>query len=247
LQQDHIVIVGAGIVGLSTAFALLQLGMANVTVVEQSAVDHERGASHGTSRLLRFEYGADQFYSEMVQLSLQRWRKLEQMTQRSLYTSTGVLVLGNNTDDFAKNSYDALHNLGYPSESLSRHDCRERFPQFSLWNYDFFTYNGEGGMLHASYCLQTLKDAISQLGGKLLENQQVTQIGHDSTLKPIRLHLRSGYQLTADRLVLAVGPWVHHLLGDLHLPIRLTRQYSLYFDNLPVSTFGLCLPGFYGR
>jgi monomeric sarcosine oxidase len=239
LRQDHIVIVGAGIVGLSTAYALLQLGIAKVTVIEQSAVDHERGASHGISRLLRFEYGADQFYSEMVQLSLQRWRKLEQMTQRSLYTSAGVLVLGSNTDDFARNSFDTLHHLGYPTEALSRHDCRQRFPQFSLWNYDFFTYNREGGILHASYCIQTLKYLISQLGGKLLENQQVTQIGHDSTLKPIRLRLRSGYQLTADRLVVAVGPWVHQLLGDLHLPIRLTRQHILYFDNLPVSTFGL--------
>src|SRR5215469_13111302 len=97
-HQDHIVIVGAGIVGLSTAFALLQLGMANVTVVEQCTVGHERAASYGVSRLLRFEYGADQFYSEMVQLSLQRWKKLERVTQRSLYTPTGVLVLSNNGD-----------------------------------------------------------------------------------------------------------------------------------------------------
>jgi monomeric sarcosine oxidase len=239
LHQGRIIIVGAGIVGLSTAFALLQQGVENVTVVEQSTVGHERAASHGTSRLLRFEYGTDQFYTEMVQESLQRWRNLEQMTQRSLYTSTGVLVLGNATDDFAQTSYNALCDLGFPSEILSRYDCHERFPQFSLQDYDFFTYNEEGGILHASYCLQTLKDAIRQLGGAVLENQQVMQIGHDNTSKPIQLRLSGGYQLTADRLVLAVGPWVHHLLAEVHLPIRLTRQYLLYFDNLPLSVFGL--------
>ena len=122
MRQDHIVIVGAGIVGLSAAFALLQQGMKNVTVIEQHTINHEQAASHGISRLLRFEYGADQFYTEMVQGSLQRWRELEQMTQRNLYTSTGVLVLGSNTDAFARNSYDVLRNLEYPSESLSRHD-----------------------------------------------------------------------------------------------------------------------------
>jgi len=237
--QDRVVIVGAGIVGLSTAYALLQRGMEDVTVVEQSTVDHERAASHGISRLLRFEYGADQFYTGMVQVSLQRWRRLEQLTRRTLYTSTGVLVLGNETDDFAKNSYDALQDLGCPSESLSRQDCGRRFPQFSLQDYDFFTYNGEGGMLDASYCLQTLKDAILQLGGVLLENQQVTQISRDNTLKPLQLHLMSGDELTVDRLVLSVGSWVHHLLGDIHLPVRLTRQYVLFFANLPSSTFGL--------
>jgi monomeric sarcosine oxidase len=239
LRQDHIVIVGAGIVGLSTAFALLQQGMRNVTIVEQSTVGHERAASHGVSRLLRFEYGADQFYTEMVQVSLQRWRKLEQITRRSLYTPTGILVLGNTTDGFTKTSYDVLRDLGYPSESLSRQACHKRFPQFALQDYNCFTYNREGGMLDASYCLQTLKDAIRQLGGTLLENQLVTQISHDNALRPIRLRLVTGSELTSDRLVLAVGSWVHRLLGDLHLPVRLTRQYVLYFANLPISTFGL--------
>ena len=240
MHQDHIVIVGAGIVGLSTAFALLQTGRRNVTVVEQGVVGHERAASHGTSRLLRLEYGADQFYTEMVQLSLQRWRKLEQLSQRCLYTPTGILVLGNNTEqDFARTSYDVQRKQGYPTESLARNACQQRFPQFSLQDYDFFTYNEEGGMLHASECLQTLKGVIRQLGGTILENQRVIQISHNSTLGPIHLRMKGGDELTANRLVLAVGSWVHHLLGDLRLPIRLTQQHILFFANLPVSTFGL--------
>src|SRR5437764_5095299 len=216
LRQDHIVIVGAGIVGLSAAFALLQQGMKNVTVLEQNTINHKQAASHGISRLLRFEYGADQFYTEMVQGSLQRWRELAQMTQRNLYTSTGVLVLGSNTDAFARNSYDVLRNLEHPSESLSRHACQQRFPQFALEDYNFYTYNAEGGILHASYCLETLKDTICQLGGTLLENQKVTHINHENTQKLIHVHLIDGHELTADRLVLAPGSWVHRLLGDLH-------------------------------
>jgi monomeric sarcosine oxidase len=239
LHQEHIIIVGAGIVGLSTAFALLQQGMEKVTVIERSTVGHERSASHGASRLLRLEYGADRLSTEMVYLSLQRWKKLEQMTQRTLYTPTGVLTLGSETDDFAKTSYQTLCELGYPSERLSRRTCMLRFPQFALQDYNFFTYNGEGGMLHASYCLQTLKEAIRQSGGILLENQPVAQIIHDSPLRPIKLCLLNGYELTADRLVLAVGPWIHQFLDNLHLPVRLTRQYALYFDNLPTSTFNL--------
>ncbi|MBE3560234.1 MAG: FAD-dependent oxidoreductase, partial [Ktedonobacteraceae bacterium] len=38
-------------------------------------------------------------------------------------------------------------------------------------------------------------------------------------------------------VVLAVGPWVHRLLGELHLPVRLTRQYLLYFTGLPANAF----------
>ena len=208
--QEHIIIIGGGIVGLSTAFALLQQGMKKVTVVEQRTVDHQRSASHGISRLLRFEYGEYRLYTEMVHVSLQRWKGLERITQRTLYTPAGVLVLGSPTDDFARKSYETLCDLGYHSEALSRQDCLRRFPQFALQDYDFFTYNVAGGILCASHCLQTLKEIIHQLGGVLLENRKVTQIYHDNALKPIRLRLMDGHELTADRLVLAVGSWVHH-------------------------------------
>lgn len=43
----------------------------------------------------------------------------------------------------------------------------------------------------------------------------------------------------ADRVVLATGSWVHQLLADLHLPVRITRQYLLYFAGLPTSFFGV--------
>jgi len=55
VYQQRMIIVGAGIIGLSTAYALLTQGMQRVTVLEQVSVDHGRGSSHGFSRLLRLE------------------------------------------------------------------------------------------------------------------------------------------------------------------------------------------------
>ena len=99
MHQPSIVIVGAGIVGLSTAYALLERGVRNVLVLEQETVNHVRSTSSSISRLLRFEYGTDAFYSRMVKLSLEYWRELARRTQRQLYTSTGVLNLGTHDDD----------------------------------------------------------------------------------------------------------------------------------------------------
>ena len=127
MQQQRITIVGAGIIGLSTAYALLKQGMKHVTVLEQAAVGHQRGTSCGLSRLLRFEYGSDLFYSEMVQLSLERWHLLEYTLQRRLYTPTGLLVLGNEDDSFTRASYHLLQDLGLPTEPLSRQDCTQHF------------------------------------------------------------------------------------------------------------------------
>jgi monomeric sarcosine oxidase len=239
LCQQGIVIVGAGIVGLSTAYALLSQGMQHVTVLEQEAVDHRRCSSHGSSRLLRFEYGTDSFYTSMVRLSLKRWRNLEQLSRRTLYTPTGLLVLGTENDNFTQPGFQAVQASGLPIERLSREDCRLRFPQFDTQPYDTFTYNHEGGILHASTCLLTLRDLVLDLGGEIYETCRVTHIISDGQQRPVRLRLSYGNEISTDRVVLATGSWVHRLLADLRLPVRLTRQYLLYFAGLPFSLFSL--------
>ena len=128
MRQPQVVVVGAGIVGLSTAYALLARGVKNVTVLEQETVDHRRGTSHGISRLLRFEYGSDIFYSQMVRLSLSRWKQLELAAQRTLYTRTGLLVLGAGGDKFTQPSFHAMRALKMPVERLS-HQLVEKLSQ----------------------------------------------------------------------------------------------------------------------
>lgn len=242
IGQQHVVIVGAGIIGLSTAYALLANGQRRVTLLEQATIDHQRSASSGFSRLLRFEYGADAFYTGMVRLSLTRWRKLERVANRTLYSPTGVLLLGAKNDAFLHSSYRVARSMGLPTAYLSAQQCNLHFPQFATSAYDTFTYNAEGGILHASTCLQTLRDLILERGGTIYEGCRVTQLANDSQRRPLRLWLSSGDELTADRVVIAAGPWIHRLLPDAHLPVRMTRQYLLYFAGLPNSLFeaGTC-------
>lgn len=225
--------------GLATAYALLSQGATHVTVLEQATVDHQRSPSRGLSRLLRFEYGADLFYSEMVRLSLQRWKKLSQRSLQMLYTPTQVLTLGNEGDNFTQVSYHVLRELGLPIRSLSRENCKQLFPQFNLQPYALYTYNTEAAILYASSCLQTLRKLIFDLGGSIYETTQITQIVHDNSHLPLQLYCKNGTTISADRIVVAAGCWIHRLLKELHLPIHITRQHLLYFADLPQATFGL--------
>jgi monomeric sarcosine oxidase len=237
VRQQHIVIVGAGIVGLSTAYSLLTQGIRNVTILEQEVVDHTRSSSNGFSRLLRFEYGPEAFYSNMVRLSLKRWKNLEHVSGRTLYTPTGLLLLGNDDDTLTQSSYHVVRGMGLPVEQLSEESCRLRFPQFNTHSYNLCIYNQEAGILHASTILQTLRDLILDLGGEIYESCRVTRITNDSQHHPIRLHLSSGQELKADRVLLAAGPWIHRLFAYFPLPVRITRQYLLYFSGLPLSDY----------
>jgi monomeric sarcosine oxidase len=239
VTQESIIIIGAGIIGLATAYNLLQQGMEQVVVLEQATVDHDRGSSHGSSRLLRFEYGGDSLYSEMVRLSLIRWRNLEHQTGQHLYTPTGMLTLGHEDDNFTAPGHTVLRDLGHSPERLTHNSCVKHFPQFDTQDYNFISYNRNGGMLHASTCLQTLRNCILDMGGVILEHQRVMNIDHENMQQPIHLQLENGETIVADRVVVAAGPWIHRLLGELALPVRLTRQYLLYFAHLPEEQYGI--------
>lgn len=239
MHHTNVAIIGAGIVGLSTAYALLCKGVKNVYLLEQSSIGHTRGTSYGLSRLLRFEYGSDLLYTRMVRQSQQAWRSLERRSQTTLYTRTGMLVLGREDDKDILSSYRLLRDEGLPIEMLSRQTCHMLFPQFNTQNYEIFTYNVDAGLLHASICLQTLKSLILDMGGKIITGCRVIRITHENSRMPIRLLMEDHADLVTERLVLATGPWVHTLLADLRLPVRMTRQYALYFVGLPASAFAL--------
>jgi len=147
-------------------------------------------------------------------------------------------MLGNDDDTLTKSSDHGVRGMGLPVELLSEESCRLRFPQFNTQPYDLCIYNHEAGILHASTCLQTLRDLILDLGGEIYESCRVTRMTNDSPLRPIRLRLSSGQEIVAGRVVLATGSWVHRLLSDLQLPVSMTRQYLLYFSGLPVSAYG---------
>jgi glycine/D-amino acid oxidase-like deaminating enzyme len=130
-----------------------------------------------------------------------------------------------------------LRDLDVDIELLPRSLCEQRFPQFNLQPYNVFTYNRDGGILQASQALHALKDLVLELGGVIRENALAIDIHHDQQAHPLRLTLSTEETCYADQLVIAAGPWVHHLLGELKLPVRLTRQHVLFFSGLPVEVF----------
>ena len=70
-----VAIVGAGVMGSATAWALRERG-AEVTVYEQfDDVDHARGSSHGQTRIYRLAY-PDEQWVRLMEEALDGWRDL---------------------------------------------------------------------------------------------------------------------------------------------------------------------------
>jgi sarcosine oxidase len=71
----RVAVVGAGIMGAATAWQLARRG-ADVVVHEQFGCDHDRGSSHGRSRIFRTAY-PDPAWVRLAQEAYAGWRELD--------------------------------------------------------------------------------------------------------------------------------------------------------------------------
>ena len=79
-RVTRVAIVGAGVMGCATAWALTEAG-ADVTVYEQFELDNTRGSSHGRSRIFRVAY-PDPFWIRFALEAYAGWRELERTSGR---------------------------------------------------------------------------------------------------------------------------------------------------------------------
>jgi sarcosine oxidase len=155
---DHrrCIVVGAGLLGLSSAWALSRRGWDVVVLEAARAPGHERSGSKGDARIFRLGY-PEPHYAEMAVLARERWRDLEAATGRALLHVTGQVTLG---DDLALQAIaDALAAAGAPVEQLSAGAAAQRFPGIATTGP--VLVEADSGVLAADACLQAFRQAGS--------------------------------------------------------------------------------------
>src|ERR1700748_3031331 len=121
-------IVGAGIMGLSTAWALTKLGH-QVTIFEQGSVPNPLGSSYDAHRLIRYPYGNEVGYTRMVFEAFRAWDALWADLGTRLYIETGTLCLASKGGgEWMAESAATLKTLGHKPEPLDPKRLALRFP-----------------------------------------------------------------------------------------------------------------------
>src|SRR5712672_2748399 len=101
------IIVGGGVMGLSTAWALAREGH-DVALFEQAELPNPLASSMDEHRLIRHPYGDHKGYARMIDQAFAAWDLLWTDLGQRLYAATGTLALGGNGADWAQRSAAAL-------------------------------------------------------------------------------------------------------------------------------------------
>ena len=223
MEQVDVAIIGAGLVGLSAAWRLALAGR-SVSVFERFPLGHDRGSSHGATRIFRFAYD-DPVYVRLAQRALPLWRELEDTAGEKLLSITGGFDVGDAA--YLDGCEAALRSCGARAERLNPGDIRERFPWFEGGG-EHAIFSPDTGVLSADAALRALATAARSAGARIADATPVE--GLEVTGDGVRF-LAGGDEFAAKRCVVAVGAWVAGLLSPLgvDIPVDVTREQVLYF------------------
>jgi sarcosine oxidase len=224
-RTADVVIVGGGVMGCAAAYQLARDG-ARVLLLEQYAIGHANGSSHGPSRIIRLAYDSLD-YVALARASYALWRELEAEAGERLLVQVGGLDIGA-PDALALGEIRATFQLaGVPFEQLGRDEIARRYPQFNLPEATIGLYQADYSLLAADRCVATLANQARRHGAVIRAGEAARQIRTSGGGVEVRTDQGS---YAAARLILCAGSWMRPLLGQIGLDLPLTvRKEQLAF------------------
>jgi len=219
-RDADIVVVGAGVVGAATARALAGT-FATVVLLERLELGHDRGSSHGTSRIFRLNY-PDERYVRMAQAADAAWRELERERGEQLVARHGSLDIG----PVARGTARALSACGVPFETLSSAEVGSRWA-LRLDPGETAVLQADGGILLADRAHRALLASASEHGVQVHERAPAVSLALER--RAVRVTLEHD-EISARAVVVAAGAWAPRLLAEVgvELPVVPTRETVIH-------------------
>jgi len=220
------IIAGLGGMGSSAAYHLAGRGK-RVLGLERYSPAHDRGSSHGQSRIIRLAYSEDPAYVPLVLRAYELWERLERETGQDLMTLTGGLMIGPPGTKFFEGSKASAEKYDLPYEVLDAAELKRRYPVLEPTPDTVALFEEKAGFLRPEASVKAHLDRAASLGAELRFEEEL--LSWEPTQSGVLVETASG-TYEAQRLVVSAGAWAPKLLADLGLPLEVTRQLLFWFD-----------------
>jgi len=221
-----VIVAGLGGMGSSAAYHLAGRGK-RVLGLEQYSPAHDRGSSHGQSRIIRLAYSEDPAYVPLVLRAYELWERLERETGENLMTLTGGLMIGPPGTTFFEGSKKSAERYDLPYEVLDAAELKRRYPVFEPTPDTVALFEERAGFLRPEASVKAHLDRAASLGADLRFGEEI--VSWKPTQSGVLVETVSE-TYEAERLVVSAGAWAPKLLADLGLPLEVTRQILFWFD-----------------
>jgi sarcosine oxidase len=221
-----VIVAGLGGMGSAAAYQLAGRGQ-RVLGLERFSPAHDRGSSHGRSRIIRQAYFEGSEYVPLLLRAYELWEQLEEETGQRLMTLTGGLMIGREDGELVSGSVRSAEEHGLPYEKLDAAEIRRSFPAYAPAPGTVALYEEKAGFVRPEETVKAHLDRASSSGADLRFGEPV--LSWEASGDGVRVETpKSTYE--AGRLVISPGAWAPQLLADLDLPLEVIRQVMFWYE-----------------
>jgi sarcosine oxidase len=226
-QSFDVIVLGVGGMGSAACFELARRGR-RVLGLEQFAPAHDRGSSHGHTRIIRTAYAEGPQYVPLARRSFSRWYELEQLTGRHLLTECACLNAGPPGSEHVAGVRKSVREHALEADELTAGEINRRFPAFRFpENYSGIVERA-AGFLYVEDCVRAHCEAATARGAEIHAEEPVRAwkaVGDGVEVATDRGTYR------AAKMVVTAGAWATGLLADIDAPLAVMRQVLTWFDT----------------
>lgn len=227
-ETYHTIIIGLGAMGSAAAFHLARRGR-RVLGLERFTPAHDKGSSHGQSRIIRLAYYEDPAYVPLLRRAYELWRELDGSAGEPVMRITGGLMIGEgDAASIVRGAERSAVEHGLAHELLDAAAIRRRFPQFNVPDGGVGLYETAGGVVFPEAAIRAHLRGAESAGATLRFEEPVLSWEAAPSGDRVRVTTARG-SYEAARLVVAAGAYAPALLADAGLPLTVQRNVLYWF------------------
>jgi sarcosine oxidase len=225
-ENYDVIVIGLGGMGSAAAYHLARRGQ-RVLGLEKFTPAHDKGSSHGGSRIIRQSYFEDPAYVPLLLRAYELWEELARDSAQEVYRITGGLFLGPPDCLTVAGSLRASRQWSLPHDVLDSGEIRSRFPNFTPEPDDIGLYEAKAGFARPEMTVAAHLDLAARAGATLRFGEEV--LGWSESATGVTVTTGTG-TYTAGQVVICPGAWAPDLLAELGIPITVERQVLYWLD-----------------
>ena len=225
MAHFDVVVCGLGAMGSAALHHLARRGK-RVLGLERYTPGHDRGSSHGSTRIIRLGYFEHPSYVPLLRRAYTLWRELETAVGRRLLHVTGIAEIGPPAGPLVQGTLASarLHDLRH--EVLPSPELMRRFPAFRVPQDYVAVLQPDGGFLEAEPSIAAHLALASAAGACIRSGETVRAI--EPSAGRVRVITDRG-TVEAGAAIVAAGAWTKSLLPEFGATLRVTREVMGWF------------------
>ncbi len=218
----EIVIIGAGVIGCSTAYHLAKAGITDVTVFEMDQVG--AGTSSKSASMLSMQFGRDPLLARMAQYSYGRYMDFEAELGSPIdFRKTGwISVAAGEAAANLRRHAEGLQSLGIPTELLTPDEVKYRYPELNTGDIELGTFGPDDGPFDPHMIMWGYVKKAAGMGVTFRQGEKATGLRIEAG-RVTGVETGSGF-IGTSTVVNAAGPWAAEIGRWAGVEIPLTNR-----------------------